>query len=662
MTEYRRKHRRRRTDPIRRGVLILLVIVAGWLAVGLYRVGRTAAAVRADVTSAVAVVEGGIQNADPREVASLLDTTHEDLRALQSAARPLLWIAPHMGWVPRYGPTIQAAPVLLDIGVDLTAAGNAAIDPLMPLFENAGEDTRSSPSFVSEATATLTRARPSFQEALAAILEAQSARETLDAEALAPRLHPWMARLDRYLPLVEQVVRAALLAPDLLGAEEPCTYLLLVQNEDELRPTGGFISGVSRVRLADGQIEITPFQDSYAIDDFSQPYPEPPEPLKAFMAADLWVFRDSNWSPDFPTSARKAIELYSISRDVEIDGVIALDQQAISLLLGPLGPLQVEGADQTVTGQNVLRVAREAWARGQAGGSDWWRHRKDIMGSVLDAAMEQLQMGMDRQQMVGLTYAALEALREKHALIYLEDPAAANVLGDLGWDGALADRPGDYLMVVNFNMGFNKVNAAVEESLDYAVDLTDPTGPRAMLTVRHRHPVAGWRGPCSQEPRYGATYEDMVRRCYYDYVRVYVPTGAELLHGTPHPVPGSILLSGERQRGQVDAYRGEEGKTVFATFLVLRPGESLETTFDYALPEAILERGEDNGWRYRLTLQKQPGTDARPATVRLRIPAGAEVITADPRPGERHQGLLVYSVELRTDLRLDLTWRGVDRD
>jgi hypothetical protein len=257
---------------------------------------------------------------------------------------------------------------------------------------------------------------------------------------------------------------------------------------------------------------------------------------------------------------------------------------------------------------------------------------------------------------VRLGQVALRALRQKHLLLYFEDQEATAVLRDLGWAGALAPSRGDYVMVVDFNVGFNKVNAVVEESLDYAVDLTDPTRPRAALTVHHRHPVDDWSGPCSQEPRYSSTYAGMTRRCYYDYLRVYVPSGAELLWATPHPVPGSILLSGQRQRGEVDVSRGEAGTTSFATLLVLRPGESMETTFAYALPEATVER-VGAGWHYRLTVQKQPGRDANPLELTLRLPSGAEIADGHPAPTERHGSTLRYHLDLRTDVALDLTWQ-----
>ena len=115
----------------------------------------------------------------------------------------------------------------------------------------------------------------------------------------------------------------------------------------------------------------------------SQPYPAPPAPLLEYMLSELWLFRDSNWSPNVPTSAQTAIDLYAISRDVQPAGVIALDQQAVRLLIEALGPLHVEGYSEPITGQNVIHMARQAWNPGDQPSDDWWPHRKDFMFLVL---------------------------------------------------------------------------------------------------------------------------------------------------------------------------------------------------------------------------------------------------------------------------------------
>ena len=636
--------------------LALLLIGVAWLGWRLCRIWRSSTALRTDLEAAQALARDDLRDLDVQQAISLVRTTQGDLEALQSDVRPFLWIAPGLAWLPRYGATIQAAPVVLDVAVDLAAAGETLVDQFAPLLEGTDEERLSKGgSVMSEATATLVRARPQLTQTLAVVRQSRSTLGQLQVDALHPRLAGWVARLDRYLPPLEQGLRAGLLAPDLLGAERPRRYLLLVQNEDERRATGGFISGVAQIQVTNGHVDLITFEDSYALDDFSNPYPHPPGALRETTGADLWVFRDSNWSPDFPTSARKAIELFSISREAQIDGVVALDQRAISLLVGPLGPLQVDGSAEPITGQNVIDVVRRAWAPSEETGSDWWRHRKDIMGDVLSAAVGRMEGGLDRRQLTDVGLAALKALREKHVLLYLESAEAATLLRDLGWDGALASTQGDYLLVVDSNVGFNKVNAAVEENLEYAVDLSEPDSPRATLTVHHRHPVSGWTGPCSQEPRYNATYQGLTERCYYNYLRVYVPSGAELVSATSHPVPGRILLSGERHPGEVEVSRGEGGKTMFATFFVVRPGEHVRTALVYDVPSATVQDLRERQ-RYRLTIQKQPGTDAHPIDVSVRLPSPAQIAHADPAPSEQQAGFLQYELELSTDVTLEIIW------
>jgi hypothetical protein len=447
---------------------------------------------------------------------------------------------------------------------------------------------------------------------------------------------------------MERAVVGALVLPEALGSGAARTYLVLVQNEDELRATGGFISGVARVTVTNGRLGVMSFEDSYAIDDFSRPYPDPPEPLLEYMLSELWVFRDSNWSPDFPTSARAAIELYAISRTGDVDGVIALDQRAIQALVDAIGPLDVEGAPKPVTGKNVIALARQAWNPGEDTTGDWWRHRKDFMGVTLNAAARRLEQGMTQDDLLKLGRAVVQALDERHLLVLLEDEETSTWLSEVGWDGAMRAAEGDYLYVVDTNMGFNKVNALVQEHLDYAVDLSDPDHPRAVLRVRHQHMLDRLDAVCEHRPRYGETYEDMMERCYWDYLRVYTAPGSQLTNATPHEVPGDALLSGRPSPAEVRVGPHEQGRNVFATLFLLRPRETLETRFEYALPQQALHRTKE-GVEYTLLAQKQPGTRALPLDVRLLLPEGAALVYSDPQPVEASASELRYALSLLTD-------------
>ena len=127
---------------------------------------------------------------------------------------------------------------------------------------------------------------PGYREQIA---RAQAARERIDTARLSPRIQSLLARYDEAYPLADKGLALLEVAPQLLGADQPRTYLILVQNEEELRATGGFISAAGRVTLDAGQIVSLIIEDSYAVDDFTTPYPDPPAPLRDYMGIDLWA-------------------------------------------------------------------------------------------------------------------------------------------------------------------------------------------------------------------------------------------------------------------------------------------------------------------------------------------------------------------------------------
>jgi hypothetical protein len=285
---------------------------------------------------------------------------------------------------------------------------------------------------------------------------------------------------------------------------------------------------------------------------------------------------------------------------------------------------------------------------------EWWRQRKDFIGHLSAAILDKVQGGTGELNLTRLAWAALQALEERHLFVYLPDGGpAGDALHAAGWDGALGEGAGDYLMVVDANVGFNKASPLVTEALSYTVDLRDPRRPRAELLLTHRHTAPARAEACDPAPRYDATYEGMMQRCYWDYVRVYAPGGSQLLEATRHPVPGELLVTGLDRDGEVELLSDQAGKAAFATLLVLAPGERAETRYIYELPSEVVVQ-EGGAWRYSLTIQKQGGAGDHRASVTLILPPGAKVISSDPAPVERMGNTLSYELLLRTDLELEV--------
>lgn len=639
--------------PVRIACLSLVLFSIAW---GYGRVSRArtwASLLRADMQMMQSLTQNESQDRVLQETQKILAQTRGDLKGIQTEFALPLTLAPHLGWVPGYGEDLRAVPILLRIGLQMTEAGEQVIEIIQPVMSSPTDD-----AMPEVAIGALESNCPQLERALSLLDSAHRARQTISSHQLSPRLAGLVDRLDQMLPLMENGLRGTLALPEILGASEPRTYLILVQNEDELRATGGFISGVARVTLDRGRIVKLDFEDSYSVDDFSHAYPVAPKPLREVWGPVPWLFRDSNWNPDFPTTAQRAVELYRVRyEDVKVDGVVALDQQAIKRLVTALEPLDVVAYPQPVTGDNVLQAARDAWAPSEEEGltREWWQQRKRFMGRVLVTAVRKMQNESEHVSLTNAAQAVLQSLEERHLFIYLlEDGPAAQTLQEAGWDGAIQDVPRDYLMTVDTNLGFNKVNPLITERLTYTVDLRDQTEPRATLTLVHQHTGARTGKPCRHGSRYDLTYEQMMQRCYWDYLRVYVPQGSQLKEATSHLVPGELLLTGHDRPGQADVLPDQAGKSVFATFFVLGRGERTKTKFSYDLPPYVVGQAE-NAWHYRLYVQKQGGTRARAVRVVLHLPSEAEAVS--PIPTQREGNRLVYQLNLQADTTISVRWR-----
>lgn len=601
-----------------------------------------------EATTLAARAEGALP--DPAALCGLAHGLRADMETLTRQAGWAVRLAPALGWLPGVGGDLRAAPYLLATADHLTRAGVLACEALNPAFGPLEEGMN--PSALEAVLPHLAAARPALEEALREVEQASAAWEGVDRSALSPRTARRVALLDWALSLLRVGLSAAVVAPDLLGADGPRTYLILAQNEDELRPTGGFLTGVGEARIQNGRLVSIIFRDSYAVDDFSLPYPDPPEPLRRYMGIDLWVFRDSNWSPDFPTAARQAIALYRPGTSVHIDGVIALNQYALRELVGALGPLTVEG--ETITSETIIPYIRQAWApEGGRLTGEWWRQRKSFMGPLAQAMWDRLQRGpVDGRRLVQTLFRLLE---EKHLLVYLSDPQAQAFLTERNWDGALRPGIGDFLMVVDANVGYNKASAKVQEVIAYAVDLSRRP-PQATLTLVYTH-TAPPGYPCVPEVRYDPVYERMMDRCYWDYLRVYVPRGVRLLKASRIPVPGEALWSGQPEEGEVAVRPAEEGPLLsLETLLLLPPGTVQARSFTWALPEEVVAWQGDKR-TYRLRVQKQPGTAGHPLWIRIRLPAGASLEAVDPPPSAREGNILVFETRLDRDREFILRFR-----
>jgi len=614
-------------------ILLALLVVTALLALRGLRAASAARSALSELRALQALDMNALTTLDPAALADMqgrFARLEADFAVISREAGPFLPLAGPVGRLAGYPAEGEAAPALLQMAQSAATAGRASMDGALPLA-TALNDPAGQGSALARLAPALQQTQSSWQEAEAALAAMAAARSQLDLTQLDPRIAGQLERLDRYLPLMQTGSALARLAPELLGVEGARTYLLLAQNSDELRATGGFISGAGLVQVDQGQLGEMDFTDSYTIFNPDIDHPLAPPDLEQAMDAQILLFRDANWSADYPTSARVAQALYQLDTGAATDGVIAFDLEATQRIVAALEPLTLPGYPEPITAANVLTAMRQIWADplatentvAEAGKSDWWLYRKDFMGDLAGAARARLESGqVDFGQLARALYTSLQ---EKHVLVTVNDPATATLLAEAGWSGAVTPGDGDYLLVVDSNVGWNKVNSLVQRTTNYSVAPQADGSLLADLELVYRHQGEASDQPCEHVARYGDSYEEMMRRCYFNYIRVLVPAGAELLSAEGF------------EQDQVTVKSGERDTTQLAGSLITPSGATRSVRLSYRLPSGLLSDDV-----YRLRVQKQPGTPALPVKVTLLAPPGEVWQPVAPGGQQTEEGVRVF--------------------
>jgi hypothetical protein len=655
---------RGRSRVIRRflwlGVTLLLLAALGLGALKARKIYNAGMPVYRDVTGLQKLARQPLEAETLNRALPILHSLRDHLSLLKEEARPLLWLSPRLGWVPTYGEDLRSAPAVLEVAEHSLNAAILSAEAARPLVDEF--QSPESALTPAQATALLVQIQPQLEEARAELDQALTARRMLPADELSPHLRSLILEdLDPVLKMADEGMSVAAALPGLLGAgsDGPKTYLLLAQNEDELRPTGGFITSVGKLVVHNGEVISLNFEsvDNDVQEDWTKPYPAAPWQLQEYMDSRVLILRDANWFTDFPTTVLWVEYLYAYKHSHSVDGVIAFDQNFLVGLLGEIGPLEVEGVPYAIDEKNVIEYMRQAKVPpSQEIGSLGW-DRKEFIRKIAGSVLQRLDHG--RHDWLALARVLSGALDERHLLLQFDDPVISRLTARRGWDNAVRPEQGDYLMVTDTNIGSNKTNVLVDVRLTYDVDLGDLTSPRGTLTVSHQN-NASKEVPCRPMTTFAEFEEETwypINRCYWNYLRVYKQEGVKLLDATPQAIPGGWLLSEESLPPQVDMLDEEiPGVLGFGTMQVVRGGQSLSTSFEFALPVGTLVMSEDSSqWSYRLKVQKQPGTLENALTIRIHLPSHATLKSA-PLGAIVEDNNLLFETNLRTNVNLNVVF------
>ena len=381
-------------------------------------------------------------------------------------------------------------------------------------------------------------------------------------------------------PLVKKI-------PDIFGKDKEKTYLILFQNDKELRATGGFLTSYAIFKVKNGKMRIERSEDIYSLDNSIAVHPAAPREIITYHKdVTQFYIRDSNLSPDLPTSIELFNSLFNKSgRQVNYDGIITIDSKVLVDMLTIFGDTDADGirfsakTDKRCDCPQVLYQLFDLVDRPVAYVKE---NRKGILGDLMYSLFYKA-IGFSPSKYWGtLAQQMFKNLQEKHIQLYFIEPDLQKSVEKLNFAGRVRDYQGDYLYINNVNFAGAKSNLFVSETIISKTKTNDNGKISREVTVEYRNPYP--HSDCSLE-RGGLCLNATLR----DWIRVYVPKGSQLVN-----FQGSMK--------KVQTY-DELGKTVFEGYLEVPTQGKAQVNISYTLPSNM------NGNKYQLLIQKQPGTD-----------------------------------------------------
>jgi len=374
------------------------------------------------------------------------------------------------------------------------------------------------------------------------------------------------------------------LLPELLGQSGEKTYMLLFQNDAEIRPTGGFMTAYAYIKVIKGKITPLDSYDIYQLDSrFTKNVPAP-DVIKKYLEENVWHLRNMNISPDFRVSMDTFTGfLRDIPGNRAVDGIIAMDTQVPVKLIEILGPIGVGGwGNFTAEIDKRCDCAQVIYALEEIADKPTNKineGRKAVLGPLMHSIMANA-MGSPKSSWPKLVNAGIDMIRQKHVLMYFFDSKLQTLAESFNAAGRITPAEGDYLHINGANFGGAKSNMFVKEQVEQDYEISDSGEITKTVTVSYNNPYPG--SDCNLE-RGGLCLNGRLRQ----YVRFYVPKGSTLV---------------EMIGSEVAATSTEDlGKTVFEGFFTLRPQSQSKLVVKYRLPGTYTTP-------LPLTIQKQPGT------------------------------------------------------
>lgn len=601
-------------------VAVLVIVIPGGLVISISGLFRAAGAVQSEATTGGRALQRGVQALtawDQTAAAKEFSAANASFKqAADRLDKALGWAEPVWRALPIAGRKIRSAEAALNAGQELSSTAVQAADLLRdsPKPESVSITNdgvlRGSLGFLGP----LLNEREAFRDLLVNLSDASAALAQVDARDVPDtyksgvevwkRLHPIFFGSD------QRVIRVYDLLTELFASHEPREFVVLFQNDDELRPTGGFPGTFLLMKSQAGTFSIldSPVTGPYDVTVQGPKTILPPQPILA--VAPYWNFQDAAWFLDAPTSAKFVLDFYERGRGFRPGGVIYVTPALFEDLLHITGPIRPPGYGLHITADNFVRATE---LQVEFGYDKALNNPKQFLLDLMPAFFDRLGQLPSPKALQALMTTFDHAGRA-NLILTSEIQKIMETSQALHWDGKLLPSDHDYLAVVHTNLGGGKTDRAMREQARLTVEEKDG---RLQHTLKfHREHTGDAKDVLTGHPN-------------RTFIRVYTPLASTLtaIDGATTPPPNFFLTAAP---GAVpdDALREAEGKVlvdeqgstriteesgrrVYGFWSIVDPGKTQDMTVTYSTP---ISRPWDLVW------QKQPGAQNRGWEVQFKAP------------------------------------------
>lgn len=426
-------------------------------------------------------VRGAIAKGDLDRSAELVASlkqqiTHNDIGAAQQSARQLsarldeardltddpLWRGAE--WVPAAGPNLVAVRRVCEA---LAEVSDRAILPASRILSSV---TLSHFKPVAGAIdiSPLVKARPTISEAELAVKNALTQARGIRTDGTMKQIGGAIDKVVHELGQASQALtaldQAANVLPPLVGGDGPRNYLLLFQNNAELRSTGGIPGALAVIHAEAGHLSLSAQASAAAFPGFPHPVGTIPVETQGIYGSIVGQYvQDVTLTPQFPLTASLAREMWRQKFGTVVDGVISIDPVALGYILGATGPISLPSGDSLTSANAVKLLLSDSYARYNGG-----QQKDDFFAQAASAVFSKVSKGeFDPKAMIG---AFVKAGAEHRILMWSAHASEQAAIGSSPLAGTL---PTSTPAAPAFGVYLNDATGA---KMDYYLDVKTAIG------------------------------------------------------------------------------------------------------------------------------------------------------------------------------------------